>query len=36
MDKHVDSETSFRGWLDYVDNYLGVWVLGYERSPNLA
>ena len=35
MDLHVKTEAAFRGWLDYVDTYLAIWVLGYERGPNL-
>ena len=35
LDSHVESERLFRGWLDYVDTYLAVWVRGYERSPDL-
>jgi hypothetical protein len=32
---HSVSEQSFRAWLDYVDTYLAVWVLGYQRGENL-
>lgn len=32
---HVDSERSFRGWLDYVDTYLATWLIDYRRGPNL-
>lgn len=32
---HVDSEEQFRGWLDYVDTYLAIWILGYQRDANL-
>jgi hypothetical protein len=35
MDLHIKSEPAFRGWLDYVDTYLAIWVLGYQRGPNL-
>lgn len=35
LDLHTKSERDFRGWLDYVDTYLAIWVLGYQRSPNL-
>lgn len=35
LDKHVGSEACFRGWLDYADTYLAVWVLGYQKGPNL-
>ena len=33
--QHVASEARFRGWLDYVDTYLAVWLIGYQRSPDL-
>src|SRR5258708_40333664 len=32
---HLDSERQFRGWLDYGDTYLAVWILGYTRGENL-
>jgi organic radical activating enzyme len=32
---HVESETRFRCWLDYVDTYLAVWVIGYEKGADL-
>lgn len=35
LNRHVDSETHFRGWLDYVDTYLATWVMGYKKDPNL-
>jgi MoaA/NifB/PqqE/SkfB family radical SAM enzyme len=35
MDLHIKTEAAFRGWLDYVDTYLAIWILGYQRSPNL-
>jgi hypothetical protein len=35
LNLHVDSERLFRGWLDYVDTYLAIWVLGYEKGVNL-
>jgi hypothetical protein len=31
----VDPET-FKSWLDYVDTYLSVWVMGYEKGQNLS
>ncbi len=31
----IDPET-FKSWLDYVDTYLSVWVMGYEKGPNLS
>ena len=35
LEQHVSSEEKFRGWLDYVDTYLAIWVVGYERDENL-
>jgi hypothetical protein len=35
LQRHVDSEQSFRGWLDYVDTYLAIWVLGYRQGSRL-
>jgi hypothetical protein len=35
MDLHIKTEAAFRGWLDYVDTYLAIWVLGYEKGANL-
>lgn len=35
MTQHVDSATSFKKWLDYVDTYLAVWVRGYKKGENL-
>jgi hypothetical protein len=32
---HGDSEKKFRGWLDYVDTYLEVFVKGYRKGENL-
>ena len=32
---HGASEQTFRAWLDYVDTYLAVWVLGYKKGENL-
>ncbi len=31
----VDPET-LKAWLDYVDTYLAVWVMGYEKGGNLV
>jgi MoaA/NifB/PqqE/SkfB family radical SAM enzyme len=36
LNRHADDPLRFRAWLDYVDTYLAVWVLGYEKSPNLC
>ena len=35
LNLHVDSERRFRGWLDYVDTYLAVWIPGYQKGVNL-
>ncbi len=35
LNMHTDTEQKFRGWLDYVDAYLAVWVRGYEQGPLL-
>jgi hypothetical protein len=35
LDLHTGSERDFRGWLDYVETYLAVWMLGYKRGENL-
>lgn len=34
--RHVGSPAVFRSWLDYVDTYLAVWVMGYEKGENLC
>ncbi len=34
--RHVNSVASFKSWLDYVDTYLAVWVMGYEKAENLC
>ena len=33
--RHASSPETFKAWLDYVDTYLAVWVMGYEKGPNL-
>ncbi len=33
--RHASDPESFRAWLDYVDTYLAVWVMGYEKDKNL-
>lgn len=35
LDLHSGTEHRFRGWLDYVDTYLAIWILGYRRGENL-
>jgi hypothetical protein len=34
--RHGTDPLSFRSWLDYVDTYLAVWVVGYEKGNNLC
>ncbi len=34
--RHVNNLASFKSWLDYVDTYLAVWVMGYEKGKNLC
>ncbi len=34
--RHVTDPLSFKAWLDYVDTYLAVWVMGYEKGENLC
>ena len=35
LSSHVETEEQFRGWLDYVDTYLALWILGYRKDRNL-
>ncbi len=34
--RHASDPETFRAWLDYVDTYLAVWVMGYEKGENLC
>ncbi|MDD4357371.1 MAG: hypothetical protein PHN98_08985 [Smithellaceae bacterium] len=34
--RHVNDPDTFKSWLDYVDTYLAVWVMGYEKGENLC
>lgn len=34
--RHVTDPDTFRSWLDYVDTYLAVWVMGYTKGDNLC
>lgn len=36
LHRHAVSPRLFKGWLDYVDTYLAVWVMGYEKGPCLC
>ncbi|MBN1497578.1 MAG: radical SAM protein, partial [Spirochaetes bacterium] len=33
--RHATDPEEFKAWLDYVDTYLAVWVIGYEKGENL-
>ncbi len=34
--RHAIDPPTFKSWLDYVDAYLAVWVMGYEKGRNLC
>jgi MoaA/NifB/PqqE/SkfB family radical SAM enzyme len=34
--RHGTDPDAFKSWLDYVDTYLAVWVMGYEKGENLC
>jgi organic radical activating enzyme len=34
--RHAVNPDAFQSWLDYVDTYLAVWVMGYPKDPNLV
>jgi hypothetical protein len=34
--RHVANPLTFKSWLDYVDTYLAVWVMGYEKEESLC
>ncbi len=34
--RHAADPLTFKAWLDYVDTYLAVWVMGYEKGKNLC
>jgi MoaA/NifB/PqqE/SkfB family radical SAM enzyme len=36
MYRHAETPDHFRAWLDYVDAYLSVWVMGYEKGPSIG
>lgn len=36
MFRHAADPDTFKAWLDYADTYLAVWVMGYEKNPNLS
>jgi MoaA/NifB/PqqE/SkfB family radical SAM enzyme len=34
--RHVNDLATFKSWLDYVDTYLAIWVMGYAKGENLC
>jgi MoaA/NifB/PqqE/SkfB family radical SAM enzyme len=34
--RHAAHPDTFKAWLDYVDTYLAVWVMGYAKGDNLC
>lgn len=36
MFRHATDPDTFKSWLDYVDTYLAVWVMGYVKGDNLC
>jgi hypothetical protein len=34
--RHACDPDTFMSWLDYVDTYLAVWVMGYDKGENLS
>jgi MoaA/NifB/PqqE/SkfB family radical SAM enzyme len=34
--RHANDAAAFKSWLDYVDTYLAVWVMGYKKGENLC
>ncbi len=34
--RHAIDLATFKSWLDYVDTYLAVWVMGYSKGKNLC
>jgi len=34
--RHAADLETFKAWLDYVDTYLAVWVMGYPKGENLC
>ncbi len=34
--RHATDPDMFKAWLDYVDTYLAIWVMGYEKGDNLS
>lgn len=36
LHRHAIDPDTFKSWLDYTETYLAVWVMGYEKGPNLC
>ena len=36
MFRHANNPDTFKAWLDYVDTYLAIWVMGYEKGEHLC
>lgn len=36
MYRHAGDPQTFKAWLDYVDTYLAVWVMDYQKGANLS
>ncbi len=36
LQRHAVNPDLFRSWLDYVDTYLAVWVMNYQKGENLC
>jgi len=34
--RHAADPHTFKAWLDYVDTYLAIWLMGYEKDDNLC
>ena len=34
--RHATDPDTFKAWLDYVDTYLAIWVMGYAKDDNLC
>lgn len=34
--RHAVDPDTFKSWLDYVDTYLAIWVMGYQKGTNLC
>ena len=34
--RHATNPDTFKAWLDFVDTYLAIWVMGYEKGDNLC